>query len=204
MTVQLVEIEDLKLHSPAGAILQNFSTTVEEGEILFLRGPNGTGKSTFLRELFSVLERQTNNPSIRLGNLRSFAYLPQSLNREFFVPLSLGEVAGLSWTAGGRPPKAEILRALLPDAIVSRLWNVASGGEKQRAVLAQTLSNSHSLYLLDEPFNHLDQASIDTVAKIIKSLASGGAAFLIATHTVPEGLNIPTVKTLSFRSREDP
>jgi ABC-type multidrug transport system ATPase subunit len=52
--------------------------------------------------------------------------------------------------------------------------------------------------LLDEPFNHLDQDSIRVTAKIINRLATGGAAFLMATHFVPPEFSTALHRILPF------
>jgi ABC-type Mn2+/Zn2+ transport system ATPase subunit len=197
MSRSLVKVERHDLWSPAKILLQRLDLQLQPGEILFLQGPNGSGKSTFLRELFAVLTRQRKSNSIQISGVRSFSFLPQSLNREFFIPLSLGEVAGLA-----TPPQSavavETLNVLLPGKTATHMWNVASGGEKQRALLTQALSQHHLLYLLDEPFNHLDEDSVEVASTIIKTRANAGAAFLIATHTVPTSLNSGAAKTLHF------
>lgn len=190
----LLKVEGFELYSPAKVFLQNLSFDLGAGEVLFFQGANGTGKSTFLRNLFAILLQKKSSTRIHTSGIESFSFLPQSLNREFFIPLSLGELAGLS----GSSREQEVYNSLLPERMTDRMWNVASGGEKQRAVLAQALSERHSLYLLDEPFNHLDQDSVLLVATIIASRAQEGSSFVIATHAVPESLS--TSKVLHFET----
>ncbi len=197
MTRPLLRIENYDLFSPANVLLQNLNIVLQKGEIQFLQGPNGTGKSTLLREIFSILSHKKQCPHIQFHGVESFSYLPQNLNREFYIPLSLGEVAKL---AGGFKSPTPILHALVPPEISTRMWNTASGGEKQRAVLAQAFSSKHSLYLLDEPFNHLDTNSIAIIAKAIHTLTELGATFLISTHSVPPSLNRESIKTFTFDS----
>jgi ABC-type Mn2+/Zn2+ transport system ATPase subunit len=197
MSAPLLKVNGFDLYSPAKIFLQKLSFELYSGEIMFFQGPNGTGKSTFLRELFRILSLNRPSSAIQTCGIESFVFLPQSLNREFFIPLSLGEVAGLS----GSSKEEQVFGSLLPEAMFGRMWNVASGGEKQRAVLAQSLSTRRSLYLLDEPFNHLDQDSVSGLAKRMASMGSEGASFLVATHTVPEGLR--SSKTLHFQPEKD-
>jgi ABC-type Mn2+/Zn2+ transport system ATPase subunit len=199
MTSALIKASQFKLYSPAKRLLQALSFDLHGGQILCLKGVNGSGKSTFLKQLFVTLsDSRTKLPGLELEPSVRFSYLPQSLNREFFVPLSLKEVATL---ADGRAQLSSEHQELLPESLQRTLWNVASGGERQRAVLAQTLSQSCDLYLLDEPFNHLDQDSIRVTARIIERLALSGSAFLMATHVVPTEFGTALIKVLPFDSQ---
>lgn len=191
----LLRIEGLDLRLPSAILQRDINFNIEKGDLVFLRGANGSGKSTFFKELFAVLGKSKKSPAIQVSGVDSFAFLPQSLNREFFIPLSLGEVAGLG---GFGIYSQEITNILLPGLIAKRMWNVASGGEKQRALLAQTLSIQHSLYLLDEPFNHLDQVSVGLVSKAITDRAKKGESFLIATHSIPSHFVDSNLKSVNF------
>jgi ABC-type Mn2+/Zn2+ transport system ATPase subunit len=199
MTSALIKASQFKLYSPAKRLLQTLSFDLHGGQILCLKGVNGSGKSTFLKQLFLALsESRTRSPGLELRSSLRFAYLPQSLNREFFVPLSLKEVATLA-NSGGQLSSEH--QELLPESLQRTLWNLASGGERQRSVLAQTLGKPYDLYLLDEPFNHLDQDSIRVTARIIERLALSGSAFLMATHVVPTEFGTASIKVLPFDSQ---
>lgn len=191
MSEDLVIAKDFILYSPAKTILQKISFTIKRGQILLLLGANGTGKSTLLKELFKKSinagkedsTQESELMQIQYNRFSSVAFMPQSLNREFFIPLTLEELGQLS----GATVSNE-LKMILPLNSESKLWNNSSGGERQRAILVQTLSQKKEVYLLDEPFNHLDDACIKELEAYFNSQALAGHTFVIATHAIPDGL----------------
>ena len=146
-----LRLTDVSLFTKQGLAILNqpFSLTVEPGQWVRLFGHNGSGKSTLLK---AIAGTHTNTSGMIAPSLdsTSLAYLPQQHELKFDWPLSLRDVAGLF--------KAPTQTPLLLELNLDRLWNDASGGEKQRLLLALTLTKKDTkLLLLDEPFNHLDQ-----------------------------------------------
>jgi len=162
-------------HQP---LTKPISFCLEAGNALHLRGPNGVGKSLLLKTILgeqNILSGELKNEFQRI------AYLPQAQNRAIHLPFSLGEVAGYNDTT--------LLSKL------DRAWNTASGGERQRALLARCLNKTADLYILDEPFNHLDQAARKLVKEKILRLPKE-AAILLVSHeeNEPDWLLRPTKK----------
>ncbi len=201
MTEELIVANDFLLYSLDKTLLQKLSFKLSKGEILLLLGPNGSGKSTFLKLLFNLSSQSrqrvsaadSKEPSLRLRSFSSVAFMPQSLNREFFIPLTLKELSQLSQSNASAQ-----LEKLLPDRSSTKLWNNSSGGERQRALLVQVLSQEKDIYLLDEPFNHLDASSIEELGGFFNSLANAKGTLIIATHTVPRSLDQSLVTEVNF------
>jgi ABC-type Mn2+/Zn2+ transport system ATPase subunit len=61
-------------------------------------------------------------------------------------------------------------------------WNSASGGERQKALLSRTLLSHGKLFILDEPFNHLDQAGRENVQQIVLTLLEKNCAIVVVSH----------------------
>ncbi|NCN28078.1 ATP-binding cassette domain-containing protein [bacterium] len=196
----LLKVSDFSVCSPVGAFLSKLDFSLHAGEVVLLKGANGSGKSTFLRYLFQLLNSvggQQGVSNIETSKLKEFSYLPQTLNREFFIPMTLAEVAELN--ACTLLEEDLKLSKLLPSNLRSKLWNVSSGGEKQRSLLVQSLLPACQLYVLDEPFNHLDEEAVELLVEVIlHRVRSKGASFLIATHTLPKGFQDKDVSVKSL------
>ncbi len=167
-------------------------------EPIGLCGPNGGGKSTFLKACLGMVRALGGKLSImgfrpgEGGRLRRTGYVPQSRPGGAFR-MTAGELAatGLEALRGPlRPLKAEDRVAI--DAALDRCGvldlerrpvNELSGGQYQRVLLARALASSPELLLLDEPSAHLDAASRGRVIDVIRDLASGGrTGLLIVSH----------------------
>lgn len=160
------------LHPRAGTpIHQPITFSLSDGEIGILFGENGAGKS-------SLLDRIVFGERAFAGNIivdrQKIAYLPQLTIGEFQLPLRLDELSLWNGISSTEPSR--------------RLWNSASGGEKQMALLEIVLAQ-HSgcgLLVLDEPTNHLDPAAKTEIEKrVLKWLNEATGRSVIAVSHDP-------------------
>ena len=158
----IFQADNLAYGTPDGRILQeklNFS--VSQGQLLLITGGNGCGKSTLLKILLGKLSPMRG--SIHTGfSFKSVAYIPQLENTEIHLPLTLRDVLSISqprfdW-------KEALSFGLLNEAHLDHAWNTASGGERKRTLLTRALMKKPSILVLDEPFNHLDEKSRESMA----------------------------------------
>lgn len=84
-------------------------------------------------------------------------------------------------------------------AFKNRNINSLSGGEQQRAVLAQALAQEAEILLLDEPAQHLDPKAKNWLYDMLKSLAYEGKTILCATHDL-EQLSNPDIRILGIKN----
>lgn len=180
----IFEAKNYDLWSLDGARkLQTLNLKVAPGDVVFLTGENGSGKSTFLAKLFDLFSKNqshaqsTNQSFVTLESSTKVIFMPQAVNQEFFAPMTLGDLVGKGSLSSG------LFKSLLSKEIANHLWSESSGGERQRAFLAHVLSQKSGLYLLDEPFNHLDPFTIKLALEMIFDLSQKNkAAFVISTH----------------------
>lgn len=146
----LLQVEDYSL-SFEKKLLEHVNFAVRAGEKLAIVGPNGTGKTSLLREI-----REGKNPAIRYGgeaNMGFFSQLREEALDEDHSILEEFREAGLETES----EVAEYLSryCLDPDSL-SRKISQLSGGEKNLLQLAKLALGEKNLLLLDEPSSHLD------------------------------------------------
>ncbi|MFI0373807.1 ABC-F family ATP-binding cassette domain-containing protein [Actinomadura sp. 1N219] len=150
-------------------------------ERIALTGPNGSGKTTFLRALTG--DRVPEGMAVRIG-VDGVRYLPQRLD---VLDEELSLVDNVRVRAPSAKPseiRAGLARFLFRGARAEQPAGTLSGGERFRAVLASLLlaEPAPQLLLLDEPTNNLDMAS---AAQLGQALAAYQGALIVVSHDVP-------------------
>jgi iron complex transport system ATP-binding protein len=159
------------------AVLRGVDLAVPAGQLVFVVGPNGAGKTTLLRLLAGLLAPTAGSVRClgvdparqpRRALARRLAYLPQEYQLSF--PFTVDEVVlmgryphrapglfGLEDEADLALARAAMARCDVGD-LAERRFDELSGGEKRRALLAQSFCQRAELILLDEPTASLDPA----------------------------------------------
>lgn len=162
-------------------LLTGLDLRVHAGEVVWLRGRNGQGKTTLLRLLAGLAAPAHGQVQVSAGVL----YLGHhnALKEDLSVIESLR-----FWVAlHGQPTTEEDLRqALARWGMASRahsLVRTLSQGQRRRAALARlALPHAPTLWLLDEPLDALDDAGVATVLELLGQHAQGGGAVVLTSH----------------------
>ena len=181
--------------------LAGVSLEVHVGEMVALVGPSGCGKSTLLN-LVGCVDLPTSGEVIVDGRVTSSldddALTLLRRDRvgtifQFFnlLPaLTLFDNIGLPLVLR-RLPKDQVaarVDAALAQVGISEKRNAypaqISGGQMQRAAIARAIVHSPAIILADEPTGNLDTANGEKVLRLLRALADGGQAILMATHSV--------------------
>lgn len=164
---------------------ESFKLEVEKGEIIagevvVALGPNGIGKTTFVRILAGELNPDSGD--VMTSGLK-VAYKPQYLRSDYegSVEDLLRKVAGPFYSSSYF--KTEVLHRLRLIGLLDRRVDELSGGALQRVAIAITLARDADVYLLDEPSAFLDVEMRLAVAKAIKRRIEGEAkAAIVVEH----------------------
>jgi ABC-type Mn2+/Zn2+ transport system ATPase subunit len=167
--MSLLNVEKLNIYEPGSSrcLLQNVDLTIDQGQILWLKGPNGLGKTQLLLNLMRQIDKESSF---------THAYLPQNLSAEWLFSSTVQDMLHFF------PPDAA-LAVLVESLDPKKHWNVLSGGERQRLGLWFTLSEDVDLYFLDEPMNHLDKAHCAVLNSVMTSMAKEkNKSFVVVSH----------------------
>lgn len=147
-------------------LFKNANLLVSYGERVGLIGPNGCGKTTFIRLLLG--EEQADSGIVELGANVRLAYLPQKLtftNDEQTVLESFREDL---FIPEGKA-REYLAKFMFYGSNVFKKIKHLSGGERVRLKLAIMLYQDVNLLILDEPTNHLDTESIETIEAALEN-----------------------------------
>lgn len=169
-------------------MVRNLSFAVNQGDFLVVIGENGVGKTTLVRSLLGFLEPQkgtiSKQPGLKIG------YVPQFRNLDVEYPLSIRDFVALNLPKTIQPwlsrQERQQLQRILTETklatIADRPLGLASGGEKQRAYLAQALLADPQLLIMDESTASLDNEMKFELLDLVSRFQQRGLSVLFITH----------------------
>jgi polar amino acid transport system ATP-binding protein len=185
-------------------VLENVSFHIEQGEVVSIIGPSGTGKSTLLRGLNFLAPPTEGNVYFKGGRLskqnidearRKMVMVFQSFglfeNMDVMRNITIGQTDLLKKSIPEAEDRArEILKTVGLSDHAHHSPKQLSGGQKQRVAIARCLAMEPDIILFDEPTSALDPAMVGEVTAVIRNLAKSGMTMLIVTHEMEFAKNI--------------
>ncbi len=197
----VVATENLSRSFGARRAVDGVTISIAAGEALALFGPNGAGKTTLLRMLGGLLRPSSGKARIGDASLPAGAAIRgaigvishNSLLYDALTARENVEFAARLYHVPDAPDAA--MHALEQMRIADRAdtpVRLLSRGMRQRVSVARAIVHRPTVILADEPFTGLDVVGAKALAELLVELRSSGAALLLVTHNVTEGLELAT------------
>jgi ABC-2 type transport system ATP-binding protein len=196
MTSAVVAQGVTKRYGPTVA-LESLDLDIERGEVFGLLGPNGSGKTTFIRLLAGYLLPTAGHLTIEgcdsardsLGARSRIGYVPEAA--PVYGNMRVREFLSFMARLRGLPDRGvgaavdRAIEALALGAVADRPTRTLSRGYRQRTAIAQALVHNPPVIILDEPTNGLDPRQIIEIRELIRGLA-GQHTVILTSHVLTE------------------
>lgn len=173
-------------------VLDHFSLTLEESEIIALLGNSGCGKTTFLRIVAGLetpdngtIQISGNDITLQAAEKRNIGLVFQDFALFPHMSVKKNIVYGLHGLARSERKARvdEVLQLTGLEEVAEQYPHQLSGGQQQRVALARALAPKPSLVLLDEPFSNLDASRRDHLRKRVREILNEShTPAIIVTH----------------------
>ena len=181
----VVRFENVSVKYQNVIALRNVNASIYQGDYIGIFGPNGSGKTTFLKTIIGLIEPDIGRVIV-LGseNIKkvrsSVGYVPQNISVKKTFPATVLEVVemGLFGKIGFMKPlkpedkkqAEEALHTVHLEAYRNRPIGHLSGGELQKVMVARALASKPKILLLDEPTSALDFMMVKDLMKLLVEL----------------------------------
>jgi zinc transport system ATP-binding protein len=195
MSNQVIDIESLSFKIGTSTILEDISIQFSQGDFVAIFGPNGGGKTTFLKLLLGFLKPSSG--CIRILGMHPqearihIGYVPQITRFDRKFPLSVLEVVSMGllkelswfgkWNHQTKKKAIEALELVGLSSLCNQPFSSLSGGQAQRVLLARALANDPKLLFLDEPTASVDPEAEAEIHRLLLTREKS-VTVLMVTH----------------------
>lgn len=195
----LISYKDVEICQDEQIVLRDINLEVSSGEMIYLLGRVGTGKSSFMKTLYAELELEGTQAEVLGYDLlkmkrKHIPYLRRKVGVVFqdfqlLTDRSVEENLLFVLKATGWKDKQamknnihDVLRQVGMENKAYKMPHQLSGGEQQRVVIARALLNSPGLILADEPTGNLDPETGKGIMELLYSISKAGMTVIMSTH----------------------
>ena len=198
-TDPIVRVKQASIFQENQTVLSDINFELEKGELAFIIGRTGSGKSSLLKTLYADLPLRLGEISVAGYNLTKIKSKDVPMLRrklgiifqdfQLFGDRTVSENLNFVMKATGWKDRAKMKKRLAEvliqvglGAVDTKMPHQLSGGEQQRVVIARAIINEPLLLIADEPTGNLDPEISDGIFKLFLEINKSGTAILMATH----------------------
>ncbi|MDC0060123.1 heme ABC exporter ATP-binding protein CcmA [Pelagibacteraceae bacterium] len=197
-------INNLSFSRNETKIFENLNLSLSNKKIIQIKGRNGSGKTTFLKVILNILEPLSGEIIWKGKNIKKniFDFYNQTTfimdnntsTRELSVLDNINFWKGLSSSKLNNEEIFKLLKKLdIEKYYKTKVMNLSSG-EKKKLELLRLILEQKKLWVLDEPFNHLDDISIEVLNQTFLDHVNNDGMILFASHFNPTINNLETLQ----------
>ena len=197
----LIKYTDVTICQQELSVLENVDLDLKKGELVYLIGKVGSGKTSLLKTFYGELEIASGNAEVMGYDMCKIKrkHIPQLRRKlgivfqdfQLLTDRSVYENLEYVLRATGWKHKGEmkdrieeVLKQVGMNNKGYKLPNELSGGEQQRIVIARAILNSPDIILADEPTGNLDVETGKAIAELLHNLAEEGTLVVMTTHNL--------------------
>ena len=196
-------INNLSFSRNETKIFENLNLSLSNKKIIQIKGRNGSGKTTFLKVILNILEPNNGEIIWKGKNITKniFDFYKQTTfimdnntsTRELSVKDNINFWRGLSSSKLDNEEIFELLNKLNIEKYYKTKVMYLSSGERKKLELIRLILEQKKLWILDEPYNHLDDLSIEILNQTFLDHVNNDGMILFASHYNPLINNLETL-----------
>ena len=175
----LVKLENAGVYRSSKWLVRGISLEINQGQIVTLIGPNGSGKTTTAKMILNILNT---DEGLVKGHANKMAYVPQKINIDWTMPLRVIDFMKITSSLNN----TQITESLVMTGVDKLLYNQIhslSGGEFQRVLIARAIAKKPDLLVLDEPVQGVDFNGEIALYNLIKEISVNlNCGILLISH----------------------
>ena len=185
-----IELKNVTKEFDKVEVIKNISLEFETGKIYGLYGRNGSGKSVLMKLICGFLIPTKGKVLINGKDFNAKNEYPDDLRAVIEKPSFFPELTGfenlkLLAKIQNKINDEEIIKALDLVNLIDekdKKYSKYSLGMKQKLAIAQAIMEDPSILILDEPFNGIEEKSVEKITKFLKEEAKNGKTIIFSTH----------------------